>query len=877
MAIPLGDGDPDCISDSGSVTPDLSHLCSRSPELMIPSVSPSIPCSLDTSAPVASGSHTVRRKTGGSLAKPHSSEEDLICDSESSEASKTLNGASRSFQQIGEITNSDAQVKETRNSGLVDTVKKGVEKHESSGITSSVEGQGSSVNKHQIIESRRPLRRRSSIEIVPTPSSKSEECSKRQIQHHSQPLFSSNESRNSLGGEFEEDGVQLISPFVGHKRSLGSPTMSNKLKDKGASLQDAEVSNSLEVQVVQQTPGATVEGDDEDESFLLPTTSVSQGSSSRFQDHEVPSPLPNDPLSNEPQKILQSHKRSQKEDLIRDGVSQRPQVDICSTTNNSSKLKDEEEKENICSYMALSEHENLSCNYKKDRKRNINVFFIEETADVPLKRRRIEKTEEPSKAFFRNIKECPKDCVLRIMNMIDHMVRRIEKHQAENIYHKMKWSVPLTVDKRLKDSLDRPKVQSRRHITELETSFENEQPRRTSRLANKGTKSFDMESYASDDSLPDIYQNDGGWIDVHEKRRGKKRGLHLGLSRKQPKLIALLEGKEGMLSSNQGGERTIVYESDDDTDDFEIFPSNSSRQKPSLCAQVETERYSTPKKDSRMECSEVSSSKVCESAGDRNSERVGDTENIMVDSQISEEENLIELDKKETADEIDLNRKEITNEKRQMTGSPELSEVITKSKQCISAESRFPKQHQRKSFMLTSNNSIEQGKAFDVGAYNTSAEELGTPKLQGFGSDMKRSAEQLKQQNTVLLRKLEGSVSGKHLQPAVKRDNSGRKINALTYVSSSRKEPFESIAGPSSSADICIVEDNSNLRGASGVDSARHMDKTPRKDKTSRDPIRPAPLRFKKNRMGNKRKHYILLKRCLIYQLEPMYLVKIVY
>ncbi|XP_071513365.1 uncharacterized protein [Panulirus ornatus] len=848
VAIPLDDGDPDCISGSGSVTPDFDHLCSGSPELMIPNVSPSIPSSIDSSAPAESGSYPLRGKTGGSSAKPHSSEEDLFCDSEGSEVLKTVNRAPKNFQQIGEITNSDVQKKATRKSGLVDIVKKDGEKHESDSITSSAEDQGNFINKYQGLESRRPLRRRSSIEIVPSPSSKSEECSKRQIQHHSQPLFSSSDSRNSLGAEIEEeDGVQLISPVVRHRRSLGSSTTSNDIKNKGTSLQDAEVSNSLEVQVVQQTPGATAEGD---ESFLLPTPSASQSSDSRFQDHEVPSPMVSDPLSDDRQKILQSQKRSQKEDPIRnEGVLQRSQVDICSTTDFSSKLNDEEEKENICSYMALSEHENLSFNYKKDRKRNINVFFVEETPDVPLKRRRIEKTEVPSQAYFRKIKECPKDCVLRIMNMIDHMMRRIEKHQAENIYHKMKWPVPLTVDKRLKDSIDRPKVQSRRYITELETGVENEQMPRTPRLANKGTESFEN---ASDDSLPDICQNDGSWIDTQEKKRGKKRGLHLGLSRKQPKLMALLEGKEGMQSSNQSNEKIIVYESDDDPDDFEIFPSNSTRQKPSACGQLELERYSTPKKDSKMECSEVSSSKVCDNIGDRNIKGVSNTEKIQIDSQISEEGNLIDLDKRDTIDENELYRK-TTDEKRQMTDSPELSEVISKNKQGTSAESKVTNQPQRRSFMLTSDDSDDQSKASGVAASSTySVQKLGTTKLQGFVSNMQRSTEQLRQQHTGMLRKLENCASGKQSLPAVKRDNSGRKINDLTHVSSSGRESFESLAGPSSSADICIVDDNSST-GAVSVESAKHVDKNPRRNKTNRDPIRPAPLKLKKNRMGNKR------------------------
>ncbi|KAK8754431.1 hypothetical protein OTU49_016259, partial [Cherax quadricarinatus] len=824
VALPSEDGaDTNCLSGSGSVTPDLDLVCSGSPEVMVSSESPS-PCSLTHAATMVANNQPSPGKAGESQAQPSNSEEDLFCESQNSKATNVLKTIPRRrCQQINKVNDSQSFTTSTANQETVE-----VEEKDSSNISKCDKKNKYFSNSCQIVEPRRPLKRSSSVEVVPSPSVKSEKCQS-QTYLLSQPCSSLNGSRYSWQRGFGEvDGVQLLSQGTGQKKSLENLAPSSSPPKKAKNLQETTVSNSLEVQAMQHTLEPTVDDDDDDDDdFILPTPSESLSTGTTVKGLGLQS-FPTREYQNKLQnhKLLQKEKTIDDENMILERVSQEVR---CSTTKNDSKLVDEEKENTSITNMDLSDNEeNLSYNFKSDRKRKVNVFFIEENPDIPLKRQRLSKKEKPSKAYFKNKEESTHDCVLRILEMFNAMVKSVGEYQVKNIMYKMKWSSPLTVDKRLKDSLERSKFQTRKQVLDSEASNQNVSPRRSVRNSSKASEAYEADSHLSEDSLPDVCHNDENWIAAREKKERRKRGLSLGLSHKQPKLP---ERKDEALYSNQDYKKSVVYDSDD-MDDLEIFSSHS-RQK-FTSDQIEIERSSTPK-DTNIEYPEVSSSKIC----DGEVEKIGDTfdnmENIKVSSQMSEDKDL-------SSPEI----KKMANNKRRKVDVSLFPEDITECKPC-SGVNRPYKRPLRKTFMLFDDN--EQQNIFDAEPSNSAqdVETLGQPDPT---LDIQSPSQQLTGQNMSSVSK---SIAKSFGQSAVQKDCSGRKVNACNFVSfCQREEDGELKVGPSSNVEICIVED-STLPGTSGCsNSARCINKVSTRGKALQNQIRPGPLKLKKNCIRNK-------------------------
>ncbi|XP_069186604.1 uncharacterized protein [Procambarus clarkii] len=830
VALPPEDGaDTNCLSGSGYVTPDLDLLRSGSPELLVSSESPSPSCSLTSSAPIATrpNSQPSVSTVGGSQAQPHGSEEDLFCDLQTLETSSVPKTPKRNSQQICKMNESNSQGNEMKLCTMSATNQEAVEveEQEANNITSSITKGRKALQNNCQIEPRRSLRS-SSIEIVPSQSAKSDKGLD-QINRLSQPLPCN--TRNSWQEGYEEDdGVQLLSPIIGQKKILEGLASSNSTREKIQNLQDAKVSNTLEVQSIQHTIEATIDDDDDDD-FILPTP----GASLSTEANRLQSSFPVDSRHGESRNKLQKPEMSAKgistedENIMIQSTSQ----DVNSSPmNSSSKLCDKVKEHTSCANMDLSDNEeNLSYNFKSDRKRKVNVFFIEDNPDVPLKRRRLEE-EEPSKAYFRSRKEPAKDCVLRILNMINAMMKSVGEYQSKHIRDKMKWSFPLTVDRRLKDSLERSKIQTRKHGLDLDACSENVIQHRTLRNAHKATDSYEVESQISEDSLPDICMNDGNWIDVQGKKERRKRGLHLGLGRKQSKHSGLLSRKDKLFNSSQDYEKSFVYESDE-AEDFEIFPSSSQR-KHSSRGRIEIDKSSVPK-DTSTECTEVLSSKMHHSEVEKNIEAVGTTEDIEVESHLSGDEDL-----------LDVNSKVTPNNKRRKVESLEQSDTFAVNKQCSAVENKR-KRPMRRTFILSDD------KSFDIAEPSTSsAQNVETSKITNLASDVQLTTEQLACQRMSPLSKSVAKDSGNCLKSSNKKDYCGKKVDIQNCVSSSGGKDDQLNVGRSSNVEICIVEDNPSV-GTSGFNLTRGANKESRRGKPVQDQIRPAPLRLKKNCLKN--------------------------
>ena len=91
--------------------------------------------------------------------------------------------------------------------------------------------------------------------------------------------------------------------------------------------------------------------------------------------------------------------------------------------------------------------------------RSLDVFSCSQAHEVILRRKRPLSSEVAGKSFHRGPNESPQQCRSRILTLIDNMAMRLQQHQSN--LPALTWSLPLTVDCRLKHSLDRTKQGSR--------------------------------------------------------------------------------------------------------------------------------------------------------------------------------------------------------------------------------------------------------------------------------------------------------------------------------------------------------------------------------------------------------------------------------
>ncbi|XP_063599071.1 uncharacterized protein LOC134775469 isoform X2 [Penaeus indicus] len=825
VAIPSGSDKHDVrnsgnTSDCGSVTPDLSPLRPGSPELLVPSLSPrqeQRAADRPSTSKSKSNNITGKEKTKGSS---QNSDEDLFCDSQSSDQF-----VNRRKHQECIVTESHVKVDSKASLSSPGrrrpvqqklTVVRTVERR-----TFIVEESNS-----EPLEAQRSMRRYS-VEEVPSESDKSES----KVSSYSQPLFSSGEdsSRKQRHVSEDEDGIQLLSPVIGQRTVSSRSAPSSSAKQNNQTLQDAEVSNSIEAEPVRQID-AVMLGDSDDD-FVLPSPSVSQSTNSNQVEK-----LCSTPDGCESQKTQEAGKsKHPPQERQASDVSDKTDhgknaevdcsIDSQSPRHNHKKAADGAGNHNM--EISDSDDEDHSFNYQNDRKRNVNVFCPQDNSDIPLKRRRKMTVEDRKVIYFKSSEETLDDCFKRILGMISQDMERLEQNQS-SLSYRLKWMPPVVIDKRVKDSLDRPGAHNRRKAGgPAAGSSEREMPHRTTRYITRTMEIQGEESQYSDDSLPDLCHLEEQNSVPQNKRILKRRSLHLGLSQKRAKLATLLENKESENSEK------LACDSEEEFENDSIFPVKNT--------QSSDERFSHQNKSSKAS-QEVSSSKSVEM---RNNECDSEEENMCIVSQASDEECTV------------MEKPAPSEGQRQETEQPSVLHKTPKGSKGSSEVGNL-KRPSRKTFMLCTPEDAGVNRDCDS-ASSTTVQAQAQSEIREqipYSDEPSTSGIQLMSEVKTPMRSRE---RGKAKHTSL--NSSNKRMKPLNFVSSSRNDDAGSQldkdvqAGPSSNVDICILDDNSSATTTtSSLSSSNQAGRsgTVRREKGDQPQIRPAPLKFRKTNSREK-------------------------
>ncbi|XP_037799010.1 uncharacterized protein LOC119594048 isoform X2 [Penaeus monodon] len=818
VAIPSGSDKHDVrnsgnTSDCGSVTPNLSPLRPGSPELLVPSLSPrQEQCTSDrpSTSKSKSSNITVKEKTKGSS---QNSDENLFCDSQSSDQF-----VNRRKHQECIVTESHVKVDSKASLSSPGrrrpvqqklTVVRTVERR-----TFILEESNS-----EPLEAQRSVRRYS-VEEVPSESDKSES----RVSSYSQPLFSSSEdgARKQRHVSEDEDGIQLLSPVIGQRTVSSRGASSSSAKQNNQTLQDAEVSNSIEAEPVRQIDAVML--DDSDDDFVLPSPSVSQSTNS----NQIES-LGSTHDGCESQKTQEAGKskhppEERQASDISDEADHGKNTEVdCSIDSQSPRHKLKKAADGAGNHnmeISDSDDEDHSFNYQNDRKRNVNVFCPQNNSDIPLKRRRKMTMEDRKVIYFKSSEETLDDCFKRILGMISQDMERLEQNQS-SLSYRLKWMPPVVVDKRVKDSLDRPGAHSRRRAGgPAAGSSEREMPHRTTRYIARTMEIQEDESQYSEDSLPDLCQLEEQNSVPQNKRILKRRSLHLGLSQKRAKLACLLENKESENSEK------LACDSEEEFENDSMFPVKN--------AQKSNERLSHQNRANKAP-QEVSSSKSVET---RNNECDSEEENMCIVSQASDEECTV------------MEKLAPSEGQRQETEQPSVLHKTPKSSK-DSSEVGNLKRPSRKTFLLCTpedagvNRDCDSASSTTVQAQAQSEIREQTP----YSDEPSTSGIQLMSEVKTPMRSRERGKA-KHTPL----NSSNKRMKPLNFVSSSRSDDVGSQldkdvqAGPSSNVDICILDDGNSATTTSSLSSSNQAGRsgTVRREKSDQPQIRPAPLKFRK-------------------------------
>ncbi|XP_042869430.1 myb-like protein X isoform X2 [Penaeus japonicus] len=808
-------------SDCGSVTPDLSPPRPGSPELLVPSHSPGEDQCVADKPTTSKGKSSCNVKEGPK-GSSQNSEEDLFCDSQSSDQS-----VSRRKHQECIVTESESHVKGDSKVSLNSPGRRRPIQQKLT-VVRTVERRTFIVEQSNTepIEGYRSLGRRYSVEEVPSESDRSES----RVSSFSQPLFSSSEdgARKQRRASEDEDGIQLLSPVIGQRTKTSTIASSSSAKENNQTLQDAEVSNSIEAEPIRQVDAVMLEDSDDDD-FVLPSPGVSQSTSSN--QIEMLSSTPDVGESQKTQETVDSKPPPQEKDASdnSDKIDHEKNNEVdCSTDSQSprrnlKKVTGGADKQN----MEISDSdEDHSFNYQNDRKRNVNVFCPQDNSDIPLKRRRKMTKEDSKVIYFRSSEETLDDCFKRILGMISQDMERLEQNQL-SLSYRLKWMPPIVVDKRVKDSLDRPGTQNKRRAgAQAGGSSEPEMPRRTMRYITRTVETQEEDSQYSEDSLPDICRLEEQYSVPLNKRILKRRVLHLGPSQKKAKLTTLLENKESG-KSWENSER-LACESEEEFENDSIFLLKNKQK---------SQEKSSPLNKSGKAFQEVSSSKSIEA---RNNESDSEEENMCVVSQASDEECTV------------MEKPAPSVEQRQ---EPEPTSVFQRTPK---ENLKNPKRSARKTFMLSTPEDTGVNRDCDSASSTTlQAQDQGETREQiPYSDEPSTSGIQLMSEGKTPMRSRErGKVKHTPL------NSSNKRLKPLNFVSSSRNDfdvgsqlDKDVQAGPSSNMDICILDDNDSAATTSSLSSSNQAGRsgTVRREKSNQLQIRPAPLKFRKNNSREK-------------------------
>ncbi|KAK3891732.1 hypothetical protein Pcinc_004377 [Petrolisthes cinctipes] len=656
------------------------------------------------------------------------------------------------------------------------------------------------------VSARRPLRNESTGDDSPSSS-----CSPSPV--NSQPLFSSCGSDGSWMAVQEEVSTLIMSsPVAGSKKSYPRTSMSSQ---KISSVQESTVTSSPQGKCRSQK--ATVEivddrdirNDDDDEMDLIsPTPEISQ---SYKRNSKLPDSQPSAVCLNP--KALPGDKESQQasnieEDMMLDKNLQGVNFSHGTNFNNA---REEQEKSAVESLDV--EEDSVPTRTLKQSKWTINVFCPDVNPCLPMKRGGVELLEDPNKAYMQHNKESQEECRQRILELINRQLCDILEYQNKNITRKLKWSAPITVDRRLKNTLDRPKQQNKR-----QGIYQLEQPRRAQRLALKAMG----EEQSVDDFLPDLEPVDDDWIEVQSKRQTRRKNRQLGLSRntsKQSKQVseAVLESREERLSHKSAIQKAVGCDSDDD---FEFFPSSSSGEK-----KLELEKVSDMQNKIQLS---MSSSAVSSSVSSSVSRSKFDQKKLGIldaDSQLIESEVLI---MKKTVDKTNKSLQQQQPEKHR-------HRQLETSTKC--QEKRVP----RKTFMLPSSINDGSNKSSVIASIPESNEEA-DKELRLSPQPSTSSADSSDESKNKPCQPGINNWINKSQQPSSPRQTSAIKNSDPSYKSSSRIK--DEVAVNNRMDDICIIEEDS--RG--GPSLAKYPRRETRGNRgNQQDPIRPPPVKLKKS------------------------------
>ncbi|CAL4088538.1 unnamed protein product, partial [Meganyctiphanes norvegica] len=754
---------------------------------------------------------------------PSHSDQDMFCDSQVEKQVQdkhvTTPVREKGFEKKISTTSADSASESSRN--RLENIQKTY-----ANVTSR---QG--IRKHPTVDeisspSNKALRRHATVHEVSSPSTK--------VQHNvdtvekvpSQSLFSSGSSNISIRGDKillptmdTDEDTQLFSPLIGGRKVINGRTVSALERHKSSNVQESQISNSLEV--VKLHSEKTSNDDDsstDDEIISSPVESVSiiekpstpAGVLGRSRMSAASTPNTSNVnlrLSISPG-ISPAKSPAMGKSLVQSAVDEEEdddatqEIDVIPSVSSTDKSVASSENKNILTHQLDKDSENSSdandnFSYSIDWKKSVKVFPLSKPDTVSLQRKNM-RSEKRSLSYMKHENESVNESKRRIISLIDTSCNILEKYQ-ESLGYRLRWALPVIVDKRVKEwSLLRPQ-QTIKKI--LPTSKDEEEPgiRRATRQARKIQEQ--NTGGDSDDSLPNIIPNSQD-PNMTSKLKPSSQG-------------SLVDVK---YSNNDEKCRLVNDDTDDDLDDFNIFPSKHSKQLGKTAVELAD---STPRKHPKLsrdvDC--VSSSRVQEDIKNSSKER-----KINFELNVSDSDN--DNDKKELVSDDNY----INSPKRKPNENFEELRPIKR----------------RKTFMLT----VEED---EVASSSTISDSLQKQKIMESSCDTEVSSvvDEVDERNKKLFNsKLTEEIEGLHSSQEQKKETN--------FVSSSYEESHDvGNPGPSSSSGDLFILENTDAKVMKDDQSTNNTAADTRVDSKSRQrgvQIRPARLKLSGRRNNGKRR-----------------------
>lgn len=573
---------------------------SRGSDIVILSGGPESDSQVSRSSQLSKGISGLDRSQTTEKSSQHisrcNSDQDLFCDSQGGpqehqnnlvtpESEKKIEKSISTTSADSASENAQKSLETVQKTYVPVTSRRGIRKHPSADEIAS--------------PSAKALRRHATVHEVPSPSTKAQSNLGINEKVQSQPLFVSGSSNITVRRDKHlqssvdsEEDTQLFSPVIGARKVINGRTVNASQNLKSSNVQESQISNSLEV--VHLHPKKLNNENDsstDDEIFSSPVQSPSilkknstpAGvlSNSRLSAISTPntsnvnlrlsvSPGMSPAMEKSPIKSLSIPSASQnpviKNQIVVDDVKKTvgnddatQEIVVTPSVSSTDKvLASSTLEENISTLHSDKESENSSdandnCSYSINKKSFFNVFPLSKSDTEPLQRKNM-RSEKRNLAYLKHENETVNESKKRIISLIDTSCNILKNYQGL-LGRRMKWVLPVVVDKRVKEwTLNRP-IQNTRKIMPTSSEDHVSGIKRATRQTRKVRGQ--NQGGDSDDSLPDIIQNSQD-------------------SKLKPSSQRRLVG--GKFSNNVDDKRRITNDSDDDLDDFDVIPSNHSKQ-----------------------------------------------------------------------------------------------------------------------------------------------------------------------------------------------------------------------------------------------------------------------------------------------------------